>query len=162
MKKTQRILAVLLVGVLLLLQLPPFSFPTDKAVADNEITPLSYYADKNDRYFVGMMYFDMWKNTAGTWVTGGKEPDKDMQGEAEFTYKFNFPGRKIKKIDAQLYDPVAEVNKGNPNYKNYFTKSRSDLYDDYKDYMSKGTQDSDIRPFQKRGLERIQLPFQSL
>ncbi|MEE4563920.1 hypothetical protein [Paenibacillus polymyxa] len=42
MKKTQRILAVLLVGALLLLQLPPFSFLINKAAADTEITPLSY------------------------------------------------------------------------------------------------------------------------
>lgn len=81
MKKSQRILAVLLVGVLLFLQIPPFSFPTHKAAAETEVTPLSYYSDKNDRYFVGMMYFDMWKNTAGEWVTQKKEPGKGMHGE---------------------------------------------------------------------------------
>ncbi|MGG1652323.1 DUF5704 domain-containing protein [Paenibacillus sp. NRS-1780] len=148
MEKTQRILAVLLVGVLLLLQLPPFSFLTDKAAADTEITPLSYFADKNERYFVGMMYFDMWKNTAGVWVTdGGKQPDKDMHGEAQFIYKFNFPGRKIKNVTARLYTKA-----DNASHPEYFLKSRSDNYDDYSRYMSKGTLHSDVRPFQKEGI----------
>lgn len=96
----QRILAVFLVGVLLLLQLPPFSFPTNKAEAETEVTPLSYFADKSDRYFVGMMYFDMWRNTNGEWVTQKKEPNKGLHGEANFTYKFQFPGRSIKKVEA--------------------------------------------------------------
>ncbi|WGV33236.1 DUF5704 domain-containing protein [Paenibacillus polymyxa] len=157
MKTAQRILAVLLVGVLLFLQLPPFFFPTNKAAADTEITPLSYYPDKNDRYFVGMMYFDMWKNTAGTWVTdGGKQPNKDMQGEATFTYKFNFPGRKIKNVEAKLYDPAAKANQDNPDYIKYFTKSRSDTYGDYLTSISGGpkggTKDSDVRPFGKKGI----------
>ncbi len=149
MKKAQRILAVLLVGVLLLLQFPPFSFLTNKAVADTEITPLSYFADKNDRYFVGMMYFDMWKNTAGKWVTdGGKEPYKNMQGEATFTYKFSFPGRKIKAVTASLY-----TKKDNENHPEYFRESRSDNYEQYAYSMSKGTDyDKDVRPFQKQGL----------
>ncbi|KJD44991.1 DUF5704 domain-containing protein [Paenibacillus terrae] len=149
MKKAQCILAVLLVGVLLLLQLPPFSFLTNKAVADTEITPLSYFADKNDRYFVGMMYFDMWKNTAGKWVTdGGKEPYKNMQGEATFTYKFSFPGRKIKAVTASLY-----TKNDNENHPEYFRESRSDNYEQYAYSMSKGTDyDKDVRPFQKQGL----------
>ncbi|MFK4472326.1 hypothetical protein ABH897_002050 [Paenibacillus sp. RC73] len=149
MKKVQRILAVLLVGVLLLLQLPPFSFPMDKATADTEITPLSYYADKNDRYFVGMMYFDMWKNTAGKWVTdGGKEPYKNMQGEATFTYKFSFPGRKIKAVTASLY-----TKNDNENHPEYFRESRSDNYEQYAYSMSKGTDyDKDVRTFQKKGI----------
>ncbi|MGM1019165.1 MAG: DUF5704 domain-containing protein [Bacillota bacterium] len=149
MKKAQRILAVLLVGVLLLLQLPPFSFLTNKVVADTEITPLSYFADKNDRYFVGMMYFDMWKNTAGKWVTdGGKEPYKNMQGEATFTYKFSFPGRKIKAVTASLY-----TKNDNENHPEYFRESRSDNYEQYAYSMSKGTDyDKDVRPFQKQGL----------
>lgn len=132
MKNTKRILAVLLVGVLLLLQLPPFSFPADKAAADTEITPLSYYADKNERYFVGMMYFDMWKNTAGTWVTdGGKQPNKNMQGMAKFTYKFQFPGRKIKNVEARLYTQTDNVE--------YFENSRPDKYEDYQNSISGGS-----------------------
>lgn len=155
MGKTERILAVLLVGVLLLLQLPPFSFPIDKAAADTEITPLSYYADKNNRYFVGMMYFDMWKNIAGTWVTnGGKQPGKGMHGEATFTYKFSFPGRKIKSVEASLYKPNDENNKLNPDYIKYFEKSRSDSYEEYVRYISKGTVKDDIRSYQIQGLER--------
>uniref|UniRef100_UPI000471E6A2 DUF5704 domain-containing protein n=1 Tax=Paenibacillus polymyxa TaxID=1406 RepID=UPI000471E6A2 len=154
MKNTKRILAVLLVGVLLLLQLSPFSFPTDKVAADSEeITPLSYYPDKNARYFVGMMYFDMWMNTAGKWVTdGGKEPGKGMHGEAKFTYKFNFPGRKIKSVEAKLYNPAAEVNKNNPDYKKYFSKSRFDDYIEYVDYVSDGTKEDDILPYQIKGV----------
>jgi len=148
MKKTQRILAVLLVGVLLLLQLPPFSFPANKAAAETEITPLSYYADKNDRYFVGMMYFDMWKNTAEKWVTdGGKQPGKGMHGEATFTYKFNFPGRKIKNVTARLYTKA-----DNGTHPEYFEKSRSDNYEEYARAMSKGTEEKDILPFQKQGI----------
>lgn len=159
MNKAKQILAVLLVGVLLLLQLPPFSFLTNKAVADTEITPLSYFADKNDRYFVGMMYFDMWKNTAGTWVTdGGKQPDKDMQGEAKFTYKFNFPGRKIKKVTARLYTAEDYVSHGE-----YFLKSRADNYMDYARALSKGTDnEKDILPLRNRGLERIPPSFRLL
>ncbi|WP_328801885.1 DUF5704 domain-containing protein [Paenibacillus sp. LX16] len=153
MGKTERILAVLLVGVLLLLQLPPFSFPIDKAAADTEITPLSYYADKNNRYFVGMMYFDMWKNIAGTWVTnGGKQPGKGMHGEATFTYKFSFPGRKIKSVEASLYKPNDENNKLNPDYIKYFEKSRSDSYEEYVRYISKGTVKDDIRSYQLEGV----------
>ncbi|WP_348624525.1 DUF5704 domain-containing protein [Paenibacillus peoriae] len=153
MGKTERILAVLLVGVLLLLQLPPFSFPIDKAAADTEITPLSYYADKNNRYFVGMMYFDMWKNIAGTWVTnGGKQPGKGMHGEATFTYKFSFPGRKIKSVEASLYKPNDENNKLNPDYIKYFEKSRSDSYEEYVRYISKGTVKDDIRSYQIQGV----------
>ncbi len=131
------------------MQLPPFSFPMDKATADTEITPLSYYADKNDRYFVGMMYFDMWKNTAGKWVTdGGKEPYKNMQGEATFTYKFSFPGRKIKAVTASLY-----TKNDNENHPEYFRESRSDNYEQYAYSMSKGTDyDKDVRTFQKEGI----------
>lgn len=148
MKKTQRILAVFMVGVLLLLQLPPFSFPMNKAAADPAITPLSYYADKNDRYFVGMMYFDMWKNTAGQWVTdGGKQPGKGMQGKATFTYKFQFPGRKIKNVTARLYTKADNVS-----HPEYFLQSRANNYDDYAFAMSSGTKDSDVRPFQKQGI----------
>jgi hypothetical protein len=147
MSNTKRILAVLLVGVLLLLQLSPFYFPTDRAAADTEITPLSYFADKNDRYFVGMMYFDMWKNTAGEWVTQKKQPGKGMQGEAAFTYKFQFPGRKIKNVTARLYTTADYLSHGD-----YFVKSRSDNYEEYARHMSKGTKDSDIRPFQKQGI----------
>ncbi|KAF6619633.1 hypothetical protein H6F38_29110, partial [Paenibacillus sp. EKM208P] len=125
----------------------------NKAAADTEVTPLSYFASKNERYFVGMMYFDMWKNTAGTWVTdGGKQPGKGMHGEAKFTYKFNFPGRKIKSVEANLYNPAAEANKNNPYYKDYFSKSRSDDYIEYADYISDGTEEDDIRPFQKQGI----------
>ncbi len=72
MKKTKHLLIALLVGLLLFFQFPPFSFPTNMVAADTEITPLSYFPDKNNRYFVGMMYFDMWKNTAGEWVTQKK------------------------------------------------------------------------------------------
>ncbi|TKH44425.1 hypothetical protein C1I60_10615 [Paenibacillus terrae] len=144
MNKTKRILAVLLVGVLLLLQLPPFSFPTQKAAADTEITPLFYFADKNDRYFVGMMYFDMWRNSAGVWVTDKKEPNRHMHGEATFTYKFQFPGRKIKNVEARLYTA------SDPD--EYFSKSRQDNYDEYLRAISNGTENKDIRPFQKKGI----------
>lgn len=152
MKKSQRILAVLLVGVLLFLQIPPFSFPTHKAAAETEVTPLSYYSDKNDRYFVGMMYFDMWKNTAGEWVTQKKEPGKGMHGEITFTYKFSFPGRKIKSVEANLYNPAIKANKDNPNYIEYFLKSRSDSYSDYVQSISRGTEEKDIRPYQIQGV----------
>ncbi|MGG1641580.1 DUF5704 domain-containing protein [Paenibacillus sp. NRS-1782] len=147
MSNTKLILAILLVGVLLLLQIPPFYLPTDKAAANTEITPLSYYADKNDRYFVGMMYFDMWKNIAGEWVTQKKQPGKGMQGEATFTYKFQFPGRKIKNVTARLYTTADYMSHGD-----YFVKSRSDNYEEYARHMSKGTKDSDIRSFQKQGI----------
>ncbi|MCC3382182.1 DUF5704 domain-containing protein [Paenibacillus farraposensis] len=150
MQTTKRILLLILVGVLILLRLPSFSFSIQKVLANTEeVTPLNYFAEKNNRYFVGMMYFDMWKNTAGGWVTDdGKQPNKNMQGMATFTYKFQFPGRKIKNVEAKLYEPT-----NNPEY---FEKSRSDSYEDYMSSISGGpkggTKDSDIQPFQKKGL----------
>ncbi|GAB6988413.1 DUF5704 domain-containing protein [Paenibacillus pini] len=136
--------AILMVWILFFLQCPLFPFQVNEVQAANENTPLKYYKDSNYRYFVGMMYYEMWKDTAGNWTDGGRQPNKGMRGEAEFTYKFQFPNRKIKSVNARIYTPSDPLV--------YFEESRSDSYDEYKKSISLGTTNSDIRPFNKQGI----------
>ncbi|MFB5761569.1 hypothetical protein [Paenibacillus medicaginis] len=146
--KLKRIVTATMVGMLFFLQLPLFQ--NDVVQAATEITPLKYYKDKNYRYLVGMMYYEMWGSTDGqggelVWTDGGRQPNKGMRGDAKFTYKFQFPNRTIKNVEARIYnypgDPVE-----------YFEESRSDTYEEYQKAISSGTSDSDIRSFQKQGI----------
>lgn len=137
-----------LMTMLVLLQIPLFVYPINRSEAAAEITPLSYYQDKNYRYFVGLMYYEMWKRTDGSWTDGGRKPNTGMRGDASFTYKFQFPGRKIKGVDAQIYNPNDPVN----DPVEYFEKSRSDFYEDYQRAISFGITNSDIKPFRKQGI----------
>ncbi len=115
------------------------------------VTPLKYYKDKdpdtteaNYRYFVGMMYFDMWKGTS--WDKG-LAPQRGYVGEAEQNYAFNFPNRTVKSIEAAIFNPDDPNNKNQiqllPGGKyqkdlleEYFTSSRSDDWKDYSKYIS--------------------------
>ncbi|MDP4097067.1 DUF5704 domain-containing protein [Paenibacillus sp. P96] len=147
-RKLKRIVTASLVGLLFFLQLPLFQ--NDVVQAATEITPLKYYKDKNYRYFVGMMSYEMWGSTDGqggelVWTDGGRQPNKGMRGDAKFTYKFQFPNRTIKNVEARIYnypgDPVE-----------YFEESRSDTFEEFRNHISSGTTDADIRPFQKQGV----------
>uniref|UniRef100_UPI0021B3CFB7 DUF5704 domain-containing protein n=1 Tax=Geobacillus sp. (strain Y412MC10) TaxID=481743 RepID=UPI0021B3CFB7 len=140
----KRLTALFMVILLLILQIPGLPFQPGSVRAETEITPLKYHKENNYRYFVGMMYYDMWKSPSGGWTDGGRQPNKGMRGEATFTYKFQFPDRKIKNVEARIYTPGDPVE--------YFNDSRSDSYDDYKISISNGTTNSDIRPFQKQGI----------
>ncbi|CAM2995177.1 Ig domain protein group 2 domain protein [Paenibacillus sediminis] len=136
-------LSILFLAIIIIIQSFPAFVPVAKAGA---ITPLKYYQEANYRYFVGLMYFDMWKNTAGVWVTdGGKQPNKGMHGDATFTYNFRFPGRKIKSIDASIY-VHSQANDI------YFSESRSESYSDYQGAISTGTNDSNITNLSKQGI----------
>ncbi|WP_338010925.1 Ig domain protein group 2 domain protein [Paenibacillus alvei] len=137
----KRALAIMLV----LLQIPLFLYPDNRLEAATEITPLQYYEEQSYRYFVGMMYYEMWKKTDGSWTDGGRKPNAGMRGDADFTYKFQFPGRKIKTVEARIYNPENDKVE-------YFEKSRSDKYLDYKRSISFETKNSDIKPFQKQGI----------
>lgn len=119
--------------------------PSVTVKAASDITPLKYYAENNYRYFVGFYYYDMWKDTSGVWTGEGKQPNRGMHGEASFTYKFQFPGRKIKDVQASIYRQSDVTNK-------YFEGSRNDNYDEYRRSVSTGTQNSDIKPYQKQGI----------
>lgn len=141
----KRITAISLIGLLLFLQMPLSPFQVQEAYAATEITPLGYHKESNYRYFVGMMYYEMWRSTDGSWTDGGRQPNKGMRGEATFTYKFQFPNRKIKNVEARIYKYPADPEV-------YFQESRSDSYSDYGDAVSIGTTDADIRPFSKQGI----------
>ncbi|MEW4372913.1 DUF5704 domain-containing protein [Paenibacillus kandeliae] len=132
------ILTLLLVLPIALIQTNSAAYAAEEPAA---ITPLSYYkneapnaTDANHRYFVGMMYFDMWKGTS--W-DNGIEPQKHMQGMAEQKYAFNFPGRKVKSIKAEVFTPTADNLK-------YFSASRTDEWSKYKEFATEGTTNSDI------------------
>ncbi|MCY9540485.1 DUF5704 domain-containing protein [Paenibacillus alvei] len=140
-RSLKRALAIMLV----LLQIPLFLYPDNRLEAATEITPLQYYEEQSYRYFVGMMYYEMWKKTDGSWTDGGRKPNAGMRGDADFTYKFQFPGRKIKTVEARIYNPENDKVE-------YFEKSRSDKYLDYKRSISFETKNSDIKPFQKQGI----------
>lgn len=137
----KRLVLSFLVGILLVFPIP---FKANEVNAATEITPLNYHKDRNYRYFVGMMYYDMWKDSAGNWTDGGRQPNKGMRGEETFTYKFQFPTRKIKNVEARIYTP------GDPE--EYFNDSRFDTYDEFQRHISTGTTDSDIKPFSKQGI----------
>lgn len=144
-QRLKRMLTIFLVGLLIFLQFPLAPFQVQEAHAANEITPLGYHKESNYRYFVGMMYYEMWRSTDGSWTDGGRQPNKGMHGEAAFTYKFQFPNRKIKNVEARLYKYP-----GDPEV--YFQESRSDSYEEYRKAISNGTTDADIRPFSKQGI----------
>lgn len=143
-KPLQRAIVIILV----LFQIPLFIYPVERVEAATEITPLKYYPDKNYRYFVGMMYYETWKSTDGSWTDGGRKPNAGMRGDASFTYKFQFPGRKIKGIEARIYNPKPPVN----DPVQYFEESRFDRYNDFVDSISTGTSNSDLKPFQRQGI----------
>lgn len=141
--------------IMLLLMLPvaltqtnTLIYAADESVA---ITPLNYYknddpnaTDVNSRYFVGMMYYDMWKGTTWEKVDGIEiQPQKHMQGMAEQKYAFSFPGRKIKSIKASVFE-IGDLDDSSNKNLLYFQKSRSDQWQDYSKYVSKGTIDNDI------------------
>ncbi len=97
-------------------------------------TPLKYYQDDSEnttkanyRYFVGMMYYDMWHGS--TW-SGGKAPNRGDDGLAEQDYQFSFPGRTIKSIDVGLY-------KRNAQNAIYFESSRTEKADEGKTIWQK-------------------------
>lgn len=144
MNRPKRLAIIFMAMLLILLQIPWLPMESQQVQAASEITPLRYYKDKNYRYFVGMMYYEMWRSTDGSWTDGGRQPNKGMRGEATFTYKFQFPGRKIKNVEARIYNPGDPVE--------YFEQSRYDSYREFKKSISTGTTDSDIRPFQKQGV----------
>ncbi|WP_074048565.1 DUF5704 domain-containing protein [Paenibacillus ihumii] len=140
-KKNKRFILSFLVGILVASLIP---IGTNEVSAATDITPLKYHKDRNYRYFVGMFYYDMWKDSAGNWTDGGRQPNKGMRGEASFTYRFQFPNRKIKDVEARIYTT------GDPEV--YFSDSRFDTYNDYEKHISIGTSDSDIKPFSKQGI----------
>lgn len=94
-----------------------------KAMAADAVTPLNFYKDTSEntteanyRYFVGMMYYDMWKGS--TWVHD-KAPYRGDDGLAEQDYRFTFPNRTIKSIEVSLY-------KYNSQNAIYFEASRTE------------------------------------
>ncbi len=139
--------------------LTPSNFLLNAAEESQSVTPLKYYKDKdpdtteaNYRYFVGMMYFDMWKGT--TW-DNGLAPQRGDVGEAEQNYAFNFPNRTVKSIQAVVFNPEDPDNKDqlallpdNVDQKSllleFFEGSRSDDWKDYRSYISNTTSDNAI------------------
>ncbi len=139
--------------------LTPSNFLLNAAEESQSITPLKYYKDKdpntteaNYRYFVGMMYFDMWKGTS--W-DNGLAPQRGDVGEAEQNYAFNFPNRTVKSIQAAVFNPEDPDNKDqlallpdNVDQKSllleFFEGSRSDDWKDYRSYISNTTSDRAI------------------
>lgn len=150
-KKLNNYLPFFVVGLLIIFLIPTLIFPFNRSLSAAEsnsaVTPVSFYKNKdpdatdaNYRYFVGMMYFDMWKGS--TWDLK-KEPQKGMHGEAVQDYNFKFPNRKIKSINVEVF---LEQDKWTPTPKNllYFESSRSDDWEDYEKVTSFGTTNDDI------------------
>ncbi|ODP26619.1 hypothetical protein PTI45_04024 [Paenibacillus nuruki] len=128
--------------LLIIFLIPTLVFPANNSFAaesNSAVTPVSFYKNKeanatdaNYRYFVGMMYFDMWKGT--TWDLG-KEPQKGMYGEAMQDYIFKFPNRKIKSITAEQFEPTTQNLV-------YFDASRTDSWKHYEYIVSNGGKDN--------------------
>lgn len=56
-------------------------------------------------YFVGMVYYDVWKNSGGIWTGDGHKPGDTVRRVDGGTYEFTFPaGSKIKDISVKMYD----------------------------------------------------------
>lgn len=128
------------------------------AEPSSAVTPVSFYKNKapdatdaNYRYFVGMMYFDMWKGT--TWDLK-KEPQKGMDGNASQDYIFKFPNRKIKSISAKVFEPTAQNLV-------YFNASRSDNWGDYEPFVSNGGADNTMNYTTSGiGTDTASIPFE--
>lgn len=145
LKKLSKHRSITVIGLLIVFLIPILLVCPDMdlfaAEANNSVTPLKYYqnteeksTDSNYRYFVGMMYFDMWHGNS--WDLG-KEPNTGDYGEAMQDYNFKFPNRKVKSIKAEVFTPT-EQNLI------YFDASRSDQWKLYREIVTDGTKNSDI------------------
>ncbi|WP_145953899.1 DUF5704 domain-containing protein [Paenibacillus bovis] len=101
----------------------PMNLGFTKAEAADVATPLNYYKDTSEntteanyRYFVGMMYYDMWYGSSWQHQLA---PYRGDEGLAEQDYQFSFPNRTIKSIDVTLY-------KYNSQNAIYFESSRTE------------------------------------
>lgn len=58
----------------------------------------------NVYYFVGMVYYEVWRNSAGTWTGDGKKPGDTIQRVDGGPYEFTFAsGRKVKSVEVSPY-----------------------------------------------------------
>ncbi|MGV7118523.1 DUF5704 domain-containing protein [Paenibacillus kyungheensis] len=140
--KYRAFVSVVLVIIFLI---PTLVFPANHnsfaAESNSAVTPVSFYkneapdaTDANKRYFVGMMYFDMWKGT--TWDLD-KQPQVGDFGEAMQDYIFKFPNRKIKSITAEQFEPTADNLV-------YFKASRTDDWEKYEYIVSDGGKENTL------------------
>lgn len=85
----------------------------------------------NTHLFVGLFYHDIWRNSAGGWTSDGAPGQyKDI----EFPYSFDFPGRKIKDIRTNKFEPNMTDPDGVTLYFN--SRYKQETWDSRKDNVS--------------------------
>ncbi|QHW35427.1 hypothetical protein GZH47_31505 (plasmid) [Paenibacillus rhizovicinus] len=119
--KVKSIAALLIFS--LLITCFPSSYSNVNAASLGDNASIQPYAVGDVRYAVAFGYYDIWKDSSGSWTT--KKPGDSVT--FSYDYNFSFPGRTVKSINAVPYS--TSTDPGNL----YFTKSRP--YDDYNRYV---------------------------
>lgn len=113
---------------------------TAEAAEAAEAARLPMYEDDSKypdiRYTVGMYYTAVWTDSNGHWI---KDPATNKvlkpgsyvsEQHMSFTYAFNFPGRKVKRIDVEVFDI------GRPDGHKIFKKARGREWNEYSDAVT--------------------------
>lgn len=126
-------------------------------------------AKSNIYYFVGMVYYEVWKNNAGQWTGEGYKPRQTVREVDGGTYEFKFgSNRKIKDITVEPFNfnwksqdntPMAELtfnkSRSDGNGKQYYQDATSVSYSrDYRDtpVIGKGTSTAHKEVFVREGV----------
>ncbi|MFC4099601.1 glycoside hydrolase family 78 protein [Paenibacillus xanthanilyticus] len=160
-KKTQKRYAILIICILvagLLMEAIPglnFFVRAASSVGSNAmVTPVSlievpYNKPPTSRYAVGFMSYEIWKNSAGEWVS--KRPGEPA--EMSYTYNFSFPGRTVRDVQIRAFSPTSD------GY--VFTKSRGEDYRSYAQYVGSSS-DPSIASNSKKGIGTSNISFTAL
>lgn len=108
----------------------------EAAIFDIGISRLKKDPDNdNIYYFVGMVYYEVWRNSAGQWTDQGYKPDDTVRLVDGGTYQFTFASnRKVKNITVKPFEFTGSLNN------EIFNVSRGgDLEKNPKQYYEKAT-----------------------
>ncbi|GAE07765.1 hypothetical protein JCM10914_4009 [Paenibacillus sp. JCM 10914] len=118
-KKSRKLIASLLVVLLanlLLFECVFASLPT---------TPKP--SNRNIHYFVGLFSYDIWRYSDGVnWTPEGYEGEKNKR--MPFTYSFDIPNRKIKRVAVTKFDPTMTDPNGEDLY--FYSRYKQELWVD--------------------------------
>ncbi|WP_256704263.1 DUF5704 domain-containing protein, partial [Paenibacillus sp. FSL R5-0765] len=96
-------------------------------------------------YFVGMVYYEVWSNSAGQWTGAGHHPDSKVPKVDGGTYEFTFgSNRKVKNITVEQFKYEWKAADGTKLGDLTFEKSRTgELRENPKQYYQNATSSRD-------------------
>jgi hypothetical protein len=154
MNKREKKVAALLLSTFVFILLMPF-LPQLQPVVKAESYTLSFDktwadpANPNIRYWVGLGYYEIWRDSGGSW-DHNLRPGDSGANIIGFDFDFNFPGYIIKNVES---DEKFIVDDG--RHQLMFDVSRGDTYSRYYDYLSTDYNKPDVRVTSGQNTSRV-------